>query len=791
YASDLNNDSIDKIFLINPSLDLHGSGRLLGYVRIQTIDDKIIEQVNFPGIITRPLHFLDWDRDGIKEILVPYILNDSLYVSFINAQGEKLFGFFLVEGQPRIEDNAEIPWDPNVQYFYLSDADGDGFDDLVTVIITGYARLPRGVLIHSLPEGKLLGKKIIGAVPWTGHFGDFNGDGEIEFLAATTAPNNGASAGGFDDQHTYLINFNLSLPPKITWARTMGSVWTDAHLFYHDFNEDTKKDFLVYSNSGSNLAQKARFEFVEPGSWKTYKLHVVNEPLRDLAVADLNHDLRPEFITIHANGEIWILNQELEVVKQRKVAKQLRHLKIIPDLDADGIDEIIVSTAEQGFVLSSNLDVKALLPEYRYLYIVQTGIGKTPLLLATTPDASNASVNSYLLRLNKNRFYLWHRYGPKTLWILGIATTLAASIFFVFILRRGKLLKDVQSLTFETDERGLMVLRSDGSILFTNASLFRLIGQPDSQHIKGRDFREIVGHGKVTSFLCEATQTPYHHHEAIMMLDSSQPDQTIRIVVMPLSFKGQSKPFWLVILSDKSLEGELSKAKTWKIMAQRIAHDIKNPLTSILMTLERLQKEYLQHSKERAADYDNYTTKMIEHIESLRRMSLNFMKFVDIEQLNLKKIDLNEFVKQASDKIRRNLPDDITLKLNLGSKSLKLRVDCEQMHELLENLVSNSINAMPEGGKITFTTHFDQNLILQTFDGQPRDYAIMEIRDTGCGIPESDLDHLFDPNFTATDGGTGLGLAIVKKIVDEHKGRIEVTSKQGEGTAFFVYLPIK
>jgi signal transduction histidine kinase len=136
------------------------------------------------------------------------------------------------------------------------------------------------------------------------------------------------------------------------------------------------------------------------------------------------------------------------------------------------------------------------------------------------------------------------------------------------------------------------------------------------------------------------------------------------------------------------------------------------------------------------------------------------------------------------------LPPDIDLELKLCPELPRVRFDPEPMQSVLENLVSNAINAMPEGGKITISTQLAQGLQFFPATGEPRDYVEIEVQDTGVGIEASDRERLFEPNFTASPNGTGLGLAMVKKIIDDHGGHIEVNSEPGAGSAFCVYLPV-
>jgi signal transduction histidine kinase len=225
-------------------------------------------------------------------------------------------------------------------------------------------------------------------------------------------------------------------------------------------------------------------------------------------------------------------------------------------------------------------------------------------------------------------------------------------------------------------------------------------------------------------------------------------------------------------------------------MAQRVAHDIKNPLSTILLTLQRLQMEYRDKAPEVAAALDTYTARIIDSIEYLRQMARNFMKFVNVEKLNLTDVDLNELVQETSEVIRKELPPDIALELALCQKLPFSRLDQDQIKSVLENLVLNAVNAMPEGGRITVSTKPARALQFDNNAAEPRDYIELEVLDTGVGIPEANLAHIFEPDFSSTKNGTGLGLAIVKKIIDDHGGRIEVQSTPGVGSTFCIYLPV-
>jgi signal transduction histidine kinase len=224
-------------------------------------------------------------------------------------------------------------------------------------------------------------------------------------------------------------------------------------------------------------------------------------------------------------------------------------------------------------------------------------------------------------------------------------------------------------------------------------------------------------------------------------------------------------------------------------MARRVAHDLKNPLTSMLLTLQRLQMEYRDRTPEVASDLDAYTVRIEERIEHLRRMTKNFMKFIGAETPTLVRTDVNAYLDEQTDLLRSGLPPDIQLRVNQDSGLPPVRIDAEQMQSALENLVANAVNAMPEGGQITVATRLERGLRLDA-DTPPRDYVELEVLDTGVGMDATARERLFEPGFTTSDEGTGLGLAIVQKVVRDHDGHIHVESERGTGSAISLLLPV-
>ncbi|MEM6326345.1 MAG: HAMP domain-containing sensor histidine kinase [Bacteroidota bacterium] len=227
-----------------------------------------------------------------------------------------------------------------------------------------------------------------------------------------------------------------------------------------------------------------------------------------------------------------------------------------------------------------------------------------------------------------------------------------------------------------------------------------------------------------------------------------------------------------------------SNAEAWRLTARRVAHDLRNPLTSILLNVEQLRAT--AHAAGAGQDADRYAQRINERVERLRRVTRNFLKHLDLEAVALTDLRLGAFTEEETDRLRRDMPPDIQLTVEV--EDVMIRADREQLASALDNLVSNALDALPDGGRITVSTYAARGLRLGA-DPAPRDWGVLEIRDSGTGIAPDLLGRVFDPGVTGSEGGSGYGLAVVRKIVADHDGYIEVESEPGAGTVFSLYLP--
>lgn len=242
---------------------------------------------------------------------------------------------------------------------------------------------------------------------------------------------------------------------------------------------------------------------------------------------------------------------------------------------------------------------------------------------------------------------------------------------------------------------------------------------------------------------------------------------------------------------------ELSKAQhmaAWREAAQRIAHEIKNPLTPIQLSAQRLERFVREEQtvKSEAGLYGKIaecTETIVSHVDSIKRLANEFSQFARMPPAEFSLSDLNDLIATSIEPFA-SAQHDIIIQFIRDDSIPQVSIDKEQMRRVIINLLDNAIAAVREARERGNENEQGRALIsIRTWhDSQARTVSF-EIRDTGPGIPPQTKTRIFDPYVTTKKGGTGLGLAIVTSIVTEHQGQVRVFDNQPRGARFVVELP--
>ena len=259
-----------------------------------------------------------------------------------------------------------------------------------------------------------------------------------------------------------------------------------------------------------------------------------------------------------------------------------------------------------------------------------------------------------------------------------------------------------------------------------------------------------------------------------------QDRKTIHIAMELFQLKSiKGEPLGKLLVVDNLTELDRStRAKAWREVARRIAHEIKNPLTPIQLSAQRIRRKYLDH----VADgnlLDNCTATIINEVHGLKNMVNEFSKFARLPEINSSPMNINQILDDVCKLFDPGLPPTIDLTLQTDPRIPSILLDNEQMKRVFTNLIDNAVAAMKNGGSIKIASRYSENLKMVS----------VFVVDTGTGIPEDMVSRIFDPYVTTKKRGTGLGLAIVQQIISDHNGFIRVENKRGSGVTFTIELP--
>lgn len=234
----------------------------------------------------------------------------------------------------------------------------------------------------------------------------------------------------------------------------------------------------------------------------------------------------------------------------------------------------------------------------------------------------------------------------------------------------------------------------------------------------------------------------------------------------------------------RELEAKLSQAEQSAVvgrLASGIAHEIRNPLNYINLTLDRLRTSYKPADETKEEKYLSHINNLKDEVKRINKLVTDFLSFTRPRELEMKPLDLIEELYSALRIIEDQASEnDIETEIKSTGKIPVIIGDQESLRSVFTNLFINAVQAIGiKGGAITVNVRAEKNRVR------------IEVKDTGCGIAPEHLSKLFEPYFSTKETGTGLGLPIVKKNIEEHKGTIDVQSTPNEGTTFTVTLPLE
>jgi two-component system, NtrC family, nitrogen regulation sensor histidine kinase NtrY len=357
--------------------------------------------------------------------------------------------------------------------------------------------------------------------------------------------------------------------------------------------------------------------------------------------------------------------------------------------------------------------------------------------------------------------------------------------------RRNYIETILQSLT-----TGVVSLDENDCVTTLNAAAARMLGLADKPEDNPKLSALIASEDwLVFDRLLRRARRAGHATEQTQLEGGANGSGALPVAITATALRNSVSPRRgvVVVIEDLSELLAAQRAAAWSEVARRMAHEIKNPLTPIQLSAERIAKSYARvaangngvngdgvDEKRVAAVISECTDTITREVAGLKAMVDEFSRFARLPATRLELSNLNEVISQAVVLYRERL-EGVTIELNLDADLPPVMLDVEQIKRVFVNLIDNAVEALfsVEERRITITTSHDVE----------RSLVRAEVADTGQGIEVEDFRRLFQPYFSRRDSGTGLGLAIVQQIILEHGGRIRAEKNHPRGAKFLIELP--
>lgn len=328
---------------------------------------------------------------------------------------------------------------------------------------------------------------------------------------------------------------------------------------------------------------------------------------------------------------------------------------------------------------------------------------------------------------------------------------------------------------------GILTTDRSGRIVLMNNAARKILGIEDGDW-KDKPLRELLSDDlrpHMRSFLREIRKTSGKTVTKDLKLTLRDRTTYIRASISPIYANGKELSGFIIAIDDITHLIRAERLSLWQEIAKKLAHEIKNPLTPITLSAERLKRRFSKILFGRDLEIlEETTNSILSSAEVIKHIVNDLTRLAPYPQAKREE-DINEIIAETLG-IYQNVLPNVTIKFEKGEVP-RIFCDRESIKRVLFNLMSNSIRAL-EGkeGYIEIKTFFDPE----------RNSVVLEVTDNGKGIPDEDKPRIFDPYFTRERDGTGLGLAIVSSIVMEHGGEIKVEDNLPTGTRFRISFPI-
>ena len=304
---------------------------------------------------------------------------------------------------------------------------------------------------------------------------------------------------------------------------------------------------------------------------------------------------------------------------------------------------------------------------------------------------------------------------------------------------------------------------------------------------KGEEVVSILNHyPQIAEILKKCRESGEPINQKILLSDEESGIES-EITVQPYQYLFKRGFNYLVIIRSEDNTSHSDKIRTWSRAVQKMAHDIKTPLSTVSLNLKVLQTrlEKIRLSETEQNELTDDIKMMRTELDNIQTMTKNFLKFSNLDKPHFQGFNINSIIEETKNKFQPYINTEFNIEVSIDKDVKPVWADPQQVEMVFAILMENALAAIKGKGLISVnvsSVQYLENIFLESLE--------IEVADTGPGIKEEDKKKIFEPYYSTKSEGTGMGLAIAKKIIEDNGGSIEVHSKPKFGAVFRFSLPV-
>jgi nitrogen-specific signal transduction histidine kinase len=738
-----------------------------------------IDQANYwETMDTHGLMFADVNGDDYDEILAFTQRDDSLFFYLHDLISKK-----VIINRLFLECLEEpISTDRNANFFPVRIANSSFYKSKVFIFaVRSFTALkPRSVYALDLENEKIIAEFKTNSTISDAFLYDLTGDGLDEIVVVSMATGNVHYPAIYKDDKCWLFVLNQKLEPifpPLSFSQYPAAlislpieIYSERYLLaIPDYwGEKNLDNFIYLVNSKGKIHLRTQNPFK-----KTYIDYAGYKPV-------VSSIMNPsEIYGWQAEKQLIKLNHRLEIVKSASVPFEKPRPLTIKDINSDGEEEIFYTSKNYLLAYDEELNLLAKFPNVNRQAIIdfrETGPNNSLEISFTLPN------QYYRLSLIKNKLY---SYLPLIL--IGLT-----GLIFLFLNGGFKLLNRIVNrnqifkyIRFDSSD-GVMIVNHLCMIVFSNDRFAQILNlNPPPK--KGDNAVSILNHyPQMLEIMKKCREIGEQVNQKILLSDDDSGFEC-EISVQPYKHLFKKGSHYLLILKSVNLNSHSDKIHTWSRAVQKMAHDIKTPLSTVSLNLKVLQTrlEKIRLSETEHNELSDDIKMMRTELDNIQAMTKNFLKFSNLDKPHFQAFNINTIIEEAKSKFQPYINADLSIEVSIDKDVKPVWADPQQIEMVFTILIENALAAIKGKGLISVnvsSVQYLENIFLESLE--------IEVADTGPGIKEEDKKRIFEPYYSTKSEGTGMGLAIAKKIIEDNGGSIEVHSKPDFGAVFRFSLPV-